>query len=358
MEEILEDKIGLAKFGKLIVPNVTSFVASFCIMVIELVAGRIVARYLGSSVYTWTSVIGVVLAGIAIGNLFGGYIADRFSQKKTLSMLFIFSSAACVIIPILNMKVGQWQLLWYLSWPLRVLLHVALIFFLPSVILGFIGPVVARFALDKGLPKGFTIGNVYAWGAFGSITGTFLTGFYLIAWIGTMKVIWSIAVILALMGVFYSVRLRFSYLWLIILILLILVSYLPLGWSQEMGQWLGLKPKIDREIVYQAESQYYYIEVKNLTDAGSVRELILDQLVHNRVYMDEPSNIYESNQYFYLKLYGALTEFLAKDKKNLSCFFIGGGGYVLPRYIQKHWPVVRLRLRKSIPQLLKQQLRF
>ena len=61
----------------LILLNGTVFVSSFCIMVIELTAGRIIARTLGASLYTWTSVIGVVLAGIAIGNYAGGLIADR-----------------------------------------------------------------------------------------------------------------------------------------------------------------------------------------------------------------------------------------------------------------------------------------
>ena len=60
-----------------ILPNFTVFVSSLCIMVVELVAGRLIARYVGSSLYTWTSVIGIVLAGIAAGNYIGGRLADR-----------------------------------------------------------------------------------------------------------------------------------------------------------------------------------------------------------------------------------------------------------------------------------------
>jgi len=57
--------------------NATVFISSACIMVIELVAGRLIARHLGSSLYTWTSVIGVVLAGMALGNYVGGRLAGR-----------------------------------------------------------------------------------------------------------------------------------------------------------------------------------------------------------------------------------------------------------------------------------------
>src|SRR5688500_10374 len=54
------------------IPNLTAFIASACIMIIELVASRVIARHLGSSLYTWTSVIGIVLLGITLGNLLGG----------------------------------------------------------------------------------------------------------------------------------------------------------------------------------------------------------------------------------------------------------------------------------------------
>ncbi len=47
------------------------FLSNFCIMMIELVAGRMMAPIVGVSLYTWTSIIGVVLAGISLGNYLG-----------------------------------------------------------------------------------------------------------------------------------------------------------------------------------------------------------------------------------------------------------------------------------------------
>ena len=47
-------------------PALIVFLSSACIMVLELVAGRIIAPHVGVSLYTWTSVIGVVLAGISL----------------------------------------------------------------------------------------------------------------------------------------------------------------------------------------------------------------------------------------------------------------------------------------------------
>ena len=62
------------------------FISSFCVMVIELIAARILAPYIGVSLYTWTSVIGVILAGIALGNYLGGKIADRYRSPLLLSI--------------------------------------------------------------------------------------------------------------------------------------------------------------------------------------------------------------------------------------------------------------------------------
>ena len=55
---------GAASSWAWLIPNFTVFISSLCIMVVELVAGRLIARYVGNSLYTWTSVIGIVLAGI------------------------------------------------------------------------------------------------------------------------------------------------------------------------------------------------------------------------------------------------------------------------------------------------------
>src|SRR5512137_418142 len=74
------------------------FIASFCTMVIELVAGRIMAPYVGVSLYTWTSIIGVVLAGISIGAYAGGILADRFPTPRTLGWLLFLSGLGALSI--------------------------------------------------------------------------------------------------------------------------------------------------------------------------------------------------------------------------------------------------------------------
>ena len=68
---------------------VLAFVASLVFMSLEMVAGRLVTRHLGSSIYGWTSVIGVLLAGLSFGNFLGGKIADFVKNEKQASWLFL-----------------------------------------------------------------------------------------------------------------------------------------------------------------------------------------------------------------------------------------------------------------------------
>jgi tetratricopeptide (TPR) repeat protein/MFS family permease len=337
--DIKERRIDMNKsrgFFSILIPSVTVFISSGCIMVLELVAGRVIARHLGASLYTWTSVIGVVLTGITIGNYIGGRIADRFPARKTLSAILGISSVACVIVIILNNIVGEWFWLWKLGWPVHIFIHVSLVFMLPSTLLGTISPVVAKMALDKGLPTGKTVGDIYACGAAGSIIGTFLTGFYLIAAMGTIAIIWIVAAVLLLMAILYWARFWVLYLWAVIFIALMTMGMAPAKWAETAGSTLVLRMPADPSILYETESQYCYIAVKQLSKNPDNRKFMQDKLVHSEVIMNDVLNL----QYLYTAIYAGLTEGLARDR--LSVMAIGGGGYVYPRYVEKRWPGNRI----------------
>jgi len=325
------------------VPIVTVFIASFCIMVVELTASRIVARYLGASLYTWASVIGVVLAGIAFGNYFGGRFSDRFPPNKVLSLIFVVASASCAAVPLMNRLVGEFYLFWLLPLSLRTVLHVITVFFVPSAVLGMVAPVITKFALDQQFETGRTVGNMYAWSSVGSIAGACFAGFFLIPRMGSLSVIWSVAGILALLGVVYALFVYafkpwLSLAWCGILVSLAVVSIGPQGWAQAVGQQLGLREAMNPNVIYQKESQYSYITVTQLERAPHLRKLILNRLLHSIVNVDDPTDLGASYQYPYMRLYAAVTRHLALNKNSLHALIIGGGGYVLPRYLEKTWP--------------------
>src|SRR6187200_1650573 len=66
-----------------------AFVGSACLLILEIVAGRLLAPLLGVSLYTWTAVIGVVLAGVSLGNYLGGRLADRAPTRSTVALVYV-----------------------------------------------------------------------------------------------------------------------------------------------------------------------------------------------------------------------------------------------------------------------------
>ena len=334
MDEITEVTEKTASFKSLIIPCSTVFISSFCIMVIELVAGRILARFLGSSLYTWTSVIGVVLAGITIGNYTGGRLADRFAPKKTLAVLFAVSAVACVATIILNNLIGQWTWLWQFSWPMRTFLHVSCVFLIPSTLLGTISPVVAKMALERGLPTGRTVGDIYAWGAAGSIVGTFAAGYYLIAVMGTIAIIWLVGSVMMLMALLYAAKSWFIRGCGFFFLLAMVMGLSPWEPSIKAGQAFELRQSRDPNVLYEDETQYCYVMVRTTEKKPEKRIFVQDQLVHSEITVGDLSTL----EYSYEQIMAAVTGRLSKGREKPAFLILGGGGYVLPRYLEKYWP--------------------
>ncbi len=326
--------------------NVLVFMSSICVMVLELTASRLIAKHVGSSLYTWTSVIGVVLAGITIGNFLGGWLADKAPPSKLLNWLFLTASILCLSVLWLDgVASGQdrpdgW------SWPAWVVFVVAMVFFLPSMALGTISPVVASLALSHSRKVGTTVGNVYAWGAFGSIVGTFLGGFILIDTFGTRAIVALVAGTLAVMGILsaggqWAFRSAVLFGWMQFVTWLGLSAAITdIGgrdcaeWfgslttitdddfdrSLKMSRWTSFGERFGRQLhemgltlglrddaigEYHDESNYSYINVTQQTDNGQrVAVLKLDKLIHSYYVTDDPTQL----NYDYEKVYAAVTE--------------------------------------------------
>jgi MFS family permease len=297
----------------LFIPCATVFISSFCIMVLELVAGRIIARFLGSSLYTWTSVIGVVLAGITIGNYIGGRLADSFKPKRVLAILFAACAVACLVTVVSNNLIGNFTWLWQFNWPTRILLHVTAVFLLPSALLGTISPVVAKMALERGLPTGRTVGNIYAWGAAGSIAGTFAAGYYLIALMGTISIIWAVAAVMIIMALLYGASF-----WTVRAVAAILLGAALLAagtgsWEKQTAIKVGLKEMPSGITIFEDETNYCYVAVRVAQDNPDKRAFIQDKLKHSEILLSEPNKL----QYPYEQIMAAITHRFAAGEDKL-----------------------------------------
>ncbi len=320
-----------------LIPVATVFVSSLCIMVVELVAGRLIARHVGSSLYTWTSVIGIVLAGIAAGNYIGGRIADRYEPKAALSPLFLMASATCLLIPLLNDRLGAAPLLREMDWAARIACHVFAVFFLPSCLLGMISPVAAKMAIEMNCRLGRAVGNVYSWGAVGSIVGTFLTGYFLIAQMGTIAMLLSVSAVLLTMAIFYGAAGLLPWMWCGVWIACSLAAAAPFEWAKTAGERLGLRHDAGEYVFLEEESQYSYIRVEEEIETPGLRSMTLDFLIHAYVDMFDPDELH----YDYERIYAGITEAAVdawRPGGDARALFLGGGGFVFPRWYLRRFP--------------------
>jgi predicted membrane-bound spermidine synthase len=185
-----------------LVPYLIVFAASACGLILEIVAGRILAPVIGVSLFTWTSIIGVVLAGIGIGNFLGGLVADRHPSRTTLGFILLGGGIFTVIILPLIAVVADAFI------PLPIILRIVLltgVLFLPvSLILGMVTPVVIKLHLTDIANTGNVVGRFYAVSTAGSILGVFITGFVLIRWIGTGPIVLAVAIFLLGMALVFG----------------------------------------------------------------------------------------------------------------------------------------------------------
>ncbi|MGL5097995.1 MAG: fused MFS/spermidine synthase, partial [Planctomycetia bacterium] len=191
--------------GSLLVPGRLVFISGFCVMLVEIIASRLVAGHSGQSLYTWTSVSGVILGGISVGNWLGGVLADRFPSRPLVGVLFFVSSVLTMTVLVSHQVVANATAEWMgeTSWATRVLTVVFVAFFFPSAALGTISPAVAKWALDYGYAAGRTVGTIYAWNTWGSICGTFCTGFFLISMFYCSKLLTTASLGLALIATWF-----------------------------------------------------------------------------------------------------------------------------------------------------------
>ena len=413
-------------------PHLVVFFSAGALLAMELAAPRLIARHLGSSIYTWSAIIGVVLLGMSIGYYLGGRLADRWRPERFLGLLCQLSALACLMALSINHFFTSaawtaWSLKWSgldfsagpTPWPLRILLTTFCAFLLPSLILGMISPAAARLALSRSRTVGRTIGSVYAWGTVGSIFGTLLTGFFLIGWLGAPGVVLAAAVGLSLLGYVLGPCRAAHLVGLLIVALALQGARLPniQVWSgtvtastveEEDGRLVNVyrisnalgdlkiaDPEMEQRFLELAEakshvhitghrqdggrilvqdlstaspswnlwktyacwakkfgfnhkddyhlfcrdSDYQYVKVSQEYSEKSsrdIRKLALDYLIHGYVDLVDPGHL----EYDYEQVYADVARRFAEgmDEKPRSAFFIGGGSYTFPRWLQKEWP--------------------
>ncbi|MCG3177116.1 MAG: Polyamine aminopropyltransferase [Candidatus Omnitrophica bacterium] len=165
-------------------------------MTMELVGSRVFAPYLGTSIYIWTSLIGIVLAALSAGYYWGGQLADRAPETKLFSRIIFAAGLYIALVAYLADPLLVVVLNAFDDVRLAAVAATVVLFGPPSVLLGAVLPFAARLSIHEIDRSGTTVGRLYALSTIGSISGTFLTGFVLIASFSNTVILLMLAALL------------------------------------------------------------------------------------------------------------------------------------------------------------------
>lgn len=318
--------------------EITVFVSGAVVMIFELAGSRLVAPYLGNSIYVWSALIGVILASLSLGYWWGGRIADRQASYQNLGWI-IFLAGASLSFPafikdiILGSTLGSWHHV-----AAAALIASFALFALPSFFLGLVSPYAVRLKMKDLNHSGRTVGNLYALSTAGSIGGTFLAGFVIIPLLGTIKIIFLLAAILVLLSFFLLAAKR----WPRLVVLLLLATAIPFtAWAEKAEYRSAGRISFS--------TPYNEVTISTLIDGASGRQVInlaTDRFGHQSSRFVDSVDLVSP----YTKFYRLAEHFNPNFQKTLM---IGGGAYVFPQYYLKAYPQARIDVVEIDPELTK-----
>ena len=315
--------------------SVLVFVAGTAAMSLEFSASRLLTPVFGSTIYTWGSLIGVILAGLTLGYFIGGKLADIKPSILKLSSIIFSAGLYIVLIPFMSTAVIEFannalsspQQSQYAS-----LVATTALLITPTFLLGIVSPYAVKLATSTLSRLGNIAGNYYALSTIGSIIGTFLTVFVLIPSFEIRYIIFALGSILLIFSSFIGLKRFPKALAISVGVLLFLpTSSLVAGAVSHTGT-----------LVYEKETLYSHLDV---TDSGNVRTLYLNGLAHSAMYKDDPNELVLTyTKYFQLG-------FVFNDDVN-NVLFVGGGGFSGPKSFLDTYPDVNIDVVEIDPDVI------
>jgi spermidine synthase len=287
---------------------------SAAVLVLEITSLRLIAPYVGITLETNTSVIGLALTAIAFGAWSGGAAADRVSPRSMIGPLLLVGGAVVLLVtPAIRLAtaaVGPGD-----AAPIALLVATVTVF-VAAAVLSAVPPMVVKLVLSTLTETGSVVGRLSGVGTLGAIVATFLTGFVLVAVVPTSVILFGTGALLALGGLALVVANRRRGIPPHIGVTAPLVLALVGG----AGALVVASP-------CQVETRYHCASVVPDPARSDGRTLVLDTLRHSYVDPSDPTYL----EFAYMKAFAAAVD--TRPAGRLDVLHVGGGGMTLPRYL-------------------------
>ncbi len=283
------------------------FASSAAILVLEIMAGRLMAPFTGVTLESFTAIIGTVLAGISLGSWGGGRLADSYDPKRLIGTALMTGGLLALVSAPLIQWLGP---LLRGGTPLNAVVLAGVAFFTPALVLSAVTPMVIKLRLADLGETGTVVGRLSAYGTAGAIAGTFITGFLLVATLPSRWVLLGLGLFLASVGFWWLVtshRARIG------------LGLLALG---VVGGFATLTVTGPCEV----ESAYSCIQVVDVSESG--RLLLMDNVRHSFVDVADPTHL----EFRYARVFGDVIETQTRGPQR--ALYVGGGGFTFPQWLK------------------------
>jgi spermidine synthase len=308
-------------FGMLWKLKILTFASGAIVMALEISASRILTPVFGSTIYTWGSLIGIVLSGLSLGYFLGGRTADNHPSFEKICGIVFSVGLFIVGIPFFASSIVDFSLAVLPISQYTPLLATFLLLMLPSVLLGFVSPYAIKLGTHTLQKVGNTSGNLYSIATVGSIFGTFVTVFILIPNLTVNQIIFGLGIALigsSLVGLKTSPQ--------IIAVAIVIILVVP--WSSLSTNTISH----NGTLIFEKETLFSHLDV---IEYGDNRSLYLDGLRHSSMDLDDPLDlVIDYTEFFHL---GMLFNPTAKD-----ILFVGGGGFTGPKNFLQIYPDTKI----------------
>ena len=317
----LVDPVSKIYHDRMLRLKILTLVSGAIIMALEIATSRILTPVFGSTIYTWGSLIGVILSGLSLGYFLGGKLADNNPKFEKICGIVFSVGLFTVGIPFFASAVVEFTTVVLPVNQYTPLLATFLLLMLPSVLLGFVSPYVIKLGTSNLQNIGNISGSLYSIATIGSIIGTFATVFVLIPSFEVNQIIFGLGISLlatSLIGLKIPPKL--------IAVAILIILIVP--WSTMS---INTIPH-NGTLVYQKDTLFSHLDV---VEFGDNRSLYLDGMRHSSMSLTDPLDlVIDYTKYFHLGM--------MFNPTFTDVLFVGGGGFTGPKNFLALYPETKI----------------
>ena len=291
-------------------------------MMLAIAASRVLAPFFGTSITTWSILIGIILGSLSLGYFSGEILANKETTVSKLVFIILFSSIYIGLVAFVNVYILRFIHLTISNIVFGTVISTLIFFMPPIVLLGMVSPYIAKLQVNILNKASLTIEKLYALSTLGSVLGIFLSVFALIPFMGTQKFIFLVSIILLITSCVMYFLNHFSKVLAVVSSILFLGLILGFVFNNSLG-----------EKIADVDTRYNRVSISDiqLKNTGQyVRQMLINDENSSMMFLDSDDLVFGC-----MKFYDTMEHFNKNFHKTLM---IGGAGYSYPKHYLSRYP--------------------